>query len=109
MLTDMPDLMEQFERLFSDTQQTAKPAESPGSTFAAPMPELAAPPVPLSEILAPDGSVVSRSLRFFAQAKRPDRLAHFEALAQQLAQRMSSLENQPAEGGRVPDFVYTVV
>lgn len=105
-LTDMPDLMEQFDSLFTDAKHDPVQASETASTFVEPAQVLAAPPVPLADLLDPDGSIISRSLRGFAETHCPDRIALFEKLTQQLLETEAEHADKTA---RIPDFVYPVI
>lgn len=105
--TRTADLMELFVELF-DGSATAG-TDPVASTLISPMAALSAPPVPLSDALSADGSVLTRILEQYAEQSPPERAAKFSELALLVADVEVDFYSGDEDPERQLDFVYPVV
>lgn len=105
--TKASDLMELFVQLF-DTSDEAR-TDPLTSTLVAPMAVLASPPVPLSEILGADGSVLTNVLTQYAILNAPKQVENFSKLSQLIAEDKVDFPPSGEPTKRLLNYAYPVV
>ncbi len=106
-LTEATDRMDLYMRLFDRCREFETGQKK--TTLDAPMSELAAPPVSLSEIQSNDGSLVTKALEQFGCRNALEKADHFIELSQLISDFEIDLDPNDTHTKRLLDFVYPVV
>lgn len=99
--------MELFVQLFDTPNEAATDRST--STLISPMAELAAPPVPLNDVLSADGSVLTKFLEEYANRNAPELAEKFAELSLLIANDEEDFCPSGELARRLLDFVYPVV